>query len=104
MVLDRQHVAGEAGGGIGSRVRHFLFHPSARVLQLGGGVERLGIGVVQLLLQLGQQVVLGQFRRLGRGLLADLLGLVAQLVIIVDHAIHLVSAWAVKSTMGTTRA
>jgi hypothetical protein len=52
-------------------------------------------------------IVLGHFRRgLGR-FLADFLGLVVQLFFVfgrVHHAINLVSAFAVKSTMGTTRA
>ena len=45
-------------------------------------------------------------RRLGR-LLADFLGLFVEVFVVVHsrfHAINLVSALAVKSTMGTTRA
>ena len=38
-----------------------------------------------------------------RGFLPNFLGLVVQLVVL-NHAINLVSAFAVKSTMGTTRA
>ena len=48
-------------------------------------------------------VVLGHFGRAVRRLLAQVLGFVVQLSVFA-HAINLVSAFAVKSTMGTTRA
>ena len=104
MVLDRQHVAREAGGGIGFGVGQLLFHPPPRILQLGGGIEHLRIGILQLLVQLGELIMLPELGRFRRGLGANLLGFLVQLVVIVVHAIHLVRAWAVKSTMGTTRA
>ena len=44
-----------------------------------------------------------QLGRVLRGLLAELLGFVVQLFVL-GHAINLVRALAVKSTMGTTRA
>ena len=44
-----------------------------------------------------------QFGRLLGGFLAQILGLVVQFPV-VNHAINLVRAFAVKSTMGTTRA
>ena len=52
-------------------------------------------------------VVLRHFGRAVGRLLAKLLRLVVQLLFVLgrlDHAINLVSAFAVKSTMGTTRA
>ena len=58
---------------------------------------------LELLLELGDTVVLGQLGRAVRRFLADFLGFVVQLFVF-GHAINLVSAFAVKSTMGTTRA
>ena len=52
-------------------------------------------------------IVLGHLGRAVRGFLAKLVGLVVQLLFVLcrlGHAINLVSAFAVKSTMGTTRA
>ena len=50
-------------------------------------------------------VVLAQLGRAVGGLLAKLLGFLVQLVfVLANHAINLVNAFAVKSTMGTTRA
>ena len=52
-------------------------------------------------------VVLGNLGSALRRLLADLLRLFVQLILVfrgVRHAINLVNALAVKSTMGTTRA
>ena len=72
-------------------------------MRLGGGVERLGLGVLQLALKLGETVVLGELGRLRGGFLADVLGFVVQILVFV-HFMNLVRAWAVKSTMGTTRA
>ena len=60
--------------------------------------------LLKRLLELGHAVMLGQFGGAGRGLRADFLGFVVKLVFVVVHAINLVSACAVKSTMGTTRA
>ncbi len=48
-------------------------------------------------------VVLGHLGSAFGGFVADFLGLVVELVVL-NHAISLVSAFAVKSTMGTTRA
>jgi ribosomal protein L11 methyltransferase len=62
---------------------------------------------LELLLELGDAVVLGKLRRAVGGLLAQLLGFVVQLLFVfrgLCHAINLVRALAVKSTMGTTRA
>ena len=57
--------------------------------------------------KLGDMIMLRHFGRAVGGLLAKLIGFVVQLVFVLGrfgHAISLVSAFAVKSTMGTTRA
>ena len=59
--------------------------------------------LLELPLELRDAVVLGDFGRAVRGFLADFLGFVVQFFVF-GHAINLVSAFAVKSTMGTTRA
>src|SRR6185312_7174755 len=105
MVLDRQHVARKASRGIACRLLKLLLQPAAHVLGLGRGVERVRPRLLELLFELGDMVVLGDLGRFVRGLLAKLLGFVVQLLLgRFGHAISLVSAFAVKSTMGTTRA
>jgi hypothetical protein len=77
------------------------------VLRLGSSVERVLLRLVELPFEVGDVIVLGDFRRAVRGLLAQLVGLLVELVFVLrshGHAINLVSAFAVKSTMGTTRA
>ena len=74
----RQHVAGEAGRGIGRRLRLLGLEPAADILRLGGGVERLGVGFLELALELGDAVVLGQLGRVRGGFRADLFGFVVQ--------------------------
>ena len=66
MVLDRQHVAREPSGGIARRLLQLLLQPATHVLGLGGGVERLGFRLLELLLELGDAVVLGDFGRVLR--------------------------------------
>ena len=51
---------------------------------------------------LGDRVVFGQLGRIRRGFGADRIGFVVKVFFV--HRIYLVRAWAVKSTMGTTRA
>ena len=107
MVLDRQHVARERRRGIARRLLHLRFETPAHILRLRRGVERLGLGLLELLFELGDMVMFRQLRRASRRFLADFLGLFMQMVFIFRcfcHAINLVSAFAVKSTMGTTRA
>ena len=103
VVLDRQHVAPELRGGIARRLLLFGFEPAADILRLRRGVKRLALRLLELPLELGDMVVLGKLWRILRGLLADLLGFLVQLFVF-GHAINLVRAFAVKSTMGTTRA
>ena len=103
MVAHRQHVAGEAGRGIGRGLLLFRLQPAADVLRLGSGVEHLGIGLLELLLELRHAVMLGQLGRVRGGFLANLFGFLVK-VFLVHHLINLVRACAVKSTMGTTRA
>ena len=82
MVLDRQHVAREPARRIGRRLGLLGLQPAAHVLRLGGRVERLAVGLLERLLELGQAVVLGQLgRRLG-GFLADFLRFVVQLFVV----------------------
>ena len=100
----REHVAREAGHRIGRGLRLFGLEPAAHVLRLGRGVERLRLGLLQLALELGDAVVLGKLGRGGGRLGADGFGFVVEVVLFIDHCIYLVKAWAVKSTMGTTRA
>ena len=55
--------------------------------------------------ELRHMVVLGDLGSAVRGRLADFLRLLVQMFVVLGrHAINLVSAFAVKSTMGTTRA
>ena len=103
MVLDRQHVARELARGISRRLLLLLLEAAAHVLDLGRGIERLRIRLLELRFELGDAVVLGKLGRAVGGFLAQLLGFVVQLFVF-GHAINLVSALAVKSTMGTTRA
>ena len=69
-----------------------------------GSVERKFSSIVRA--RDRDMIVLGEFRRLGRRLLADLLRFLVQFVVVgaLGHAINLLKVWAVKSTMGTTRA
>ena len=101
--MHAEHVAGKAGRRIAGRLDLLGLQPAAHILRLGGGVERLGLGLLELALKLGEAVVLGKLGRLRGGFLADVLGFVVQIFVIV-HFMNLVRAWAVKSTMGTTRA
>ena len=103
VIAHAQHVAGEAGRGIAARVGHFLVHPAPRILQLGRCVERLAPELLELGFERFQPVVLGQLGRARSGFLAQRLGFVVQVFFVV-HAINLVSAFAVNTTMGTTRA
>ena len=107
MVLDRQHVAREAGGSIARRLLLLGLQPAADILRLRRGIERLRLGLLELALELGDPVMLRDLGRpLGR-LLADFLRFLVQMLFVfrgVVHAINLVRAFAVKSTMGTTRA
>ena len=89
---------------IGRGLLLLRLQPAAHVLDLGSGVKRLGVRFLELLLELRDAVVLGNFGRALGGFAADFLGFVVQSVFVLDHAINLVRAFAVKSTMGTTRA
>ena len=83
------------------------FNRAANILRLGGRIERLRFRFLELLLELCDAVVLGDLGRILRRFPAQLLRVVVQLLFVfrgVHHAINLVSALAVKSTMGTTRA
>ena len=91
------------GGGVAGRLLQLRFQAAADVLRLRRRVESLVICFLELPLKLGEAVVLLQLRRLLRGFVADIFRLVMQLAVF-GHAINLVSAFAVKSTMGTTRA
>ena len=106
MVLDRQHVPCEVRRRISPRVCDFLLHPPPDVLDFGSRIERVRPRFLELPFELSELVMLLDFRSAVGGLLAKLLGLVVQLLFVfrVYHAINLVSAFAVKSTMGTTRA
>lgn len=103
VILDRQHVAGELRRCIGRRLLLLRFQPPAHVLHLGRRIERLVIRFGELLLKLGDLVVLLQLGQILRRFVAKVFGVVVQFSV-VNHAINLVSALAVKSTMGTTRA
>ena len=79
------------------------FETTADVLRLRRRIERLRFRFFDLPFQIGDVIVLGELGRALRGLLADFLGFFVQFFVF-GHAINLVSAFAVKSTMGTTRA
>jgi hypothetical protein len=104
IVGDRQHVAREGGGCILHGVGLVALEPPAGVLGLGGHAQRpLALGVAAF----GQGDDLGAGggqRRLGRR--GAIVGPVGDIVVccVVRHAINLPSLFAVKSTMGTTRA
>ncbi len=103
MILDRQHVASELRRRIARRLLLLGFEPAADILGVRGGIKDLAVRLRELFFQLRDAIVLGKFGRVLRSFLADLLGVVVQLFVFA-HAISLVSAFAVKSTMGTTRA
>ncbi len=103
VILDRQHVAGKIGGGVAGRLLQLRFQAPTDVLRLGCRVESLVLRFLELPLKLGEAVVLLKLRRFLRGFVTDFFRLVVQLAVF-GHAINLVSAFAVKSTMGTTRA
>ena len=67
IVGDRKDVASESGRGIGARVRRLLLQPAAHILRLRLGVEHLLPRGGQLLLQIGEAVVGGQFGAVGGG-------------------------------------
>ena len=107
MVLDRQHVAGESRRGIAGRLLEFLLEPATHILRVRCRIKGLGVRFLELPLELRDPVMLGDFRCALSSLLADILGFVVELFFVFgcfSHAINLVSAFAVKSTMGTTRA
>ena len=89
IVLDREHVAGETGRGIIGRLDFLGLQTAADILGIGGGVERLGRQILDLPLELGDTVMLGQFGRGGRSLGADIFGFVVEIFV---HCINLVSA------------
>ena len=103
MVAHREHVAREARHGVGRCLLLVGFEAAADVLRFGGGIKRLRARLFQLALERGVTVVLGQFGRVRSGFGADRIGFVVEVFRFV-HCIYLVKAWAVKSTMGTTRA
>src|SRR3954452_11378155 len=102
MILDRKHVARELRRCIARRLILLRLQTPPHVLRLSRGVKRLAFQLFELLFELRDMVVLGDLRRALRSLLADFLRLLVQLFVFA-HAINLVSAFAVKSTMGTTR-
>ena len=107
MVLDRQHVAGKSGGRVARRLLKLLLEPAADVLSLRGRVKRLLVRFLELRFELRDAVMLRDLGRAVGRLLAELLGVFVKLLFVLGcfhHAINLVSAFAVKSTMGTTRA
>ena len=107
MILDGKHVAREPRRRIIACIGNIPLHAPAHVLDFCRRVQRFRVGVIELLFEFANAVMLGHFGRgIGR-LLAKLLRLVVKLLFVLgslDHAINLVSAFAVKSTMGTTRA
>ena len=107
MILDRQHVSRESRSGIARRLVLLGLKAAPDVLRFGGRVKRLGFRFLELPFELGDAIMLRDFgSTLGR-LLTDLFRLFVQFFFVlrgVCHAINLVSALAVKSTMGTTRA
>ena len=80
-----------------------LLGAPARVLRFGSGVQCLAVGLFEQPLELRHAIVLGDLRGAFGRFLADFLGLLVEFFVFA-HAINLVSAFAVKSTMGTTRA
>ena len=76
VILDRQHVAREIGGGVAGRLLQLRFQAAADVLRLRCRVESLVICFLELPLKLGEAVVLLQLRRLLRGFVADIFRLV----------------------------
>ena len=103
MILDRQHVAGELRRRIVRRLLLFRLQTAPHVLDFGSGIQRLAVRILQLLFKLCNAVVLGDFRSCLGGLAADFLRFFKS-VFVLDHAINLVRALAVKSTSGMTRA
>jgi hypothetical protein len=107
VILDRQHVAREARRGVARRLILLRLQPAAHVLRFGRSVEGLRLRLLELLFEFRNAVVLGDFRSAFGRFLADFLRGLVQLFFVFGcfcHAINLVSAFAVKSTMGTTRA
>ena len=85
---------------VGNQLR---LEPPPYILRLGMGIKRLVVGLLQLFQQVRNAVMLGQLRRIRRSFFPNIFGFLVQ-VFFVHHLINLVRAWAVKSTMGTTRA
>jgi hypothetical protein len=98
IVLHAQHLAGEGGRGILRGGDLLLLQPAAHVLGLGLRVERVLADLLKLLLKLAEPVDVQ--------LAAVEVDFAFQLYLgfFLVHPINLVSAFAVKSTMGTTRA
>ena len=107
MVLDGKHVARELRGGVTGRLILLGFQPSTDVLGFCRGIQCLRLRLLELTLQFCDAVVLGDLRRAFGRLLADFFRFLVKVSVVLRsfcHAINLVSAFAVKSTMGTTRA
>ena len=104
VILDGEHVASELRGRIVRSMLLFRFQPAAHVLDFRGSVKRLAVRFLQGRLELRNAVVLGDFGRTFSGFAADFLRFFSKLVVVLVHAISLVRAFAVKSTIGMTRA
>ena len=74
IVVHGQHVACKTGGGIVARIGRILFRAAADILRLGLGVKDILLGFGDLLFQLGQPIMLLQFRRIFCRFLAQFLG------------------------------
>ena len=103
MIFNRQHIAREVGRCVGGRLLLLGLEAPADILDLGRGIECLAVRFLQLALELRDAVVLRDLGRFLGGFAADFLRFFVQFLVL-DHAINLVRALAVKSTIGMTRA
>jgi hypothetical protein len=99
IVLHAQHVAREAGRRVIGRALLVLLEPAADILGLGLGVQHLLPRALDFFLKLRNALLVIAFRvEIDR-----VVNVLVQCLFFV-HANNLDNAFAVKSTMGTTRA